>query len=268
MNAGDRDWLTLPQAECRNPSHAPEPQSPRRTRGTEPEPRSLRNAKYLTLQQLNPRVCGERGGADVSNPRSNNTVAIDSHALGTLNYIRASIEAAGAFAVPGIAGIAMGVVGVVATLVASISGLAAYWLEVWLIAALAAAASGVLFVARHSRQPAAGMLYRGPARKFVLSLCPSLLAGAVLTVVLWNEGLSSLIPGAWLVLYGCAVLSASMMTNAAMLRLVATMGGLFVVFGMAAFMMAPRWHNLLLGAGFGALHLVFGILIGRTERVD
>src|SRR5262250_1597960 len=106
-------------------------------------------------------------GLIVSNSRSNNTVAIDSHALGTLNYIRASIEAAGAYAVPGIAGIAMGVVGIVATLVASIPGLASYWLEIWLIAAMAAAAGGVLFIARHSRQPERGMLYRGPARKFV-----------------------------------------------------------------------------------------------------
>jgi hypothetical protein len=189
----------------------------------------------------------------VSNPRSNNTVAIDSHALGTLNYIRASIEAAGAFAVPGIAGIAMGVVGILATLLASLPGFAAHWLEIWLIAAVG---------------PAGGMLYRGPARKFVLSLCPSLLAGAVLTVVLRDEGLSSLIPGAWLVLYGCAVLSASMMTNAAIMRWIAMMGGLFVVCGIVAFQISPRWHNLALGLGFGALHLVFGILIGRIERVE
>ncbi len=204
----------------------------------------------------------------MSNSRSNNTVAIDSHALGTLNYSRASIEAAGAFAVPGIAGIAMGVVGVVATIVASIPALAAHWLQIWLLAAMAAAASGVLLIARHSRQPARGfMLYRGPARKFVLSLCPALLAGAVLTVVLWQEGLSSLIPGMWLVLYGCAVLSASMMTSAALLRLIAMMGGLFVVCGLIAFQVEPRWHNLTLGMGFGALHLFFGILIGRSDRV-
>ena len=37
--------------------------------------------------------------AAVCDMRSNNTVAIHSHALGTLNYIRASIEAAGACAV-------------------------------------------------------------------------------------------------------------------------------------------------------------------------
>jgi len=87
---------------------------------------TLRNAKYLTLQQQLHRVPHTTYGADVSNSRSNNTVAIDSHALGTLNYIRTSIEAAGTFAVPGIAGIAMGVVGVIATIVASIPGLTAH----------------------------------------------------------------------------------------------------------------------------------------------
>lgn len=201
----------------------------------------------------------------MSNSRSDNTVALDSHALGTLNYIRASIEAAGAFAVPGIAGIAMGAVGVLATVVASLSAFAAYWLEIWIFAAMAAAAIGVVLVAR---QPARGsMLYRGPARKFVLSLCPALLAGAVLTAVFWQEGLTSFIPGTWLLLYGCAVLSASMMTSAAMVRLIVLMGALFVVYGAIAFQIPIRWHNYTLGLGFGALHLLFGILIGRTDRV-
>jgi hypothetical protein len=198
--------------------------------------------------------------------RSDNTVALDSHALGTLNYIRASIEAAGSFAIPGIAGIAMGAVGVVATVLCSLPGLAARWFEIWLAAAVAALAVGVLLVAR---QPARGFtLYRGPARKFVLSLCPSLLAGAVLTAVLWQEGHSSLIPGTWLVLYGCAVLSASMMTIAAITRLIAIMGALFVLYGMVAFALPLRWHNFTLGMGFGVLHLIFGILIGRTERAE
>ena len=204
-------------------------------------------------------------GALVSNSRPDNTVAIDSHALGTLNYIRASIESAGAFAVPGIAGIAMGAAGICATIVASLPGLAGRWLEIWLMAAIGAAAMGVVLIAR---RPARLMLYRGPARKFVLSLCPALLAGAVLTGVFWQEGLTSLIPGTWLLLYGCAVLSASLMTSAAMMRLIVMMGGLFVVCGLVAFQLPPRWHNVTLGAGFGCLHLLFGILIGRTNRVE
>ena len=71
-----------------------------------------------------------------------------------------------------------------------------------------------------------------------------------------------------LLLYGCAVLSASMMTSAAMMRLIVMMGALFVVCGLVAFQLPPRWHNFALGLGFGSLHLLFGILIGRTDRVE
>jgi hypothetical protein len=199
--------------------------------------------------------------------RSNNTVAMDSHALGTLNYIRASIDAAGAFAVPGTAGIAMGAVGIVAAGIASIPALAGYWLLIWLAAATVGAGLGVVLVARH-RSGIGLPLYRGPARRFVLCLCPALLAGGVLTAVLFQAGEAHLIPGVWLLLYGCAVLSATLMTAPAMMRLVGAMGGLFVVCGAIAFEVSPRWHNVALGAGFGLLHLVFGFLIGRIDGVE
>jgi hypothetical protein len=196
--------------------------------------------------------------------RSNNTVAIDSHALGTLNYIRASIDAAGAFAVPGTAGIAMGAVGLAAAGVASIPALAGYWLIIWLAAATLGAGFGVVLVARH-RSGVGLPLYRGPARRFVLCLCPALLAGGVLTAVLWQAGDARLLPGVWLLLYGSAVLSAALMTAPAVMRLIGTMGGLFVVCGALAFEVSPHWHNVILGGGFGLLHLIFGFLIGRSD---
>ncbi len=199
--------------------------------------------------------------------RSNNTVAMDSHALGTLNYIRASIDAAGAFAVPGTAGVAMGVVGLVAAGIASIPALAGYWLVIWLAAATVGAGLGVILVARH-RSGIGLALYRGPARRFVLCLCPALLAGGVLTAVLFQAGEARLLPGAWLLLYGCAVLSATLMTAPAMMRLIGAMGGLFVICGAIAFEAPPRWHNAVLGVGFGLLHLIFGYLIGRIDGVE
>lgn len=199
--------------------------------------------------------------------RSNNTVAMDSHALGTLNYIRTSIEAAGAFAVPGTAGIAMGAVGLVAAGVASIPALSGSWLLIWLVAAAVGAGLGVVLVARH-RSGVGLPLYRGPARRFVLCLCPALLAGAMLTAVLLQIGEARLVPGVWLLLYGCAVLSATLMTATAMMRLVGAMGALFVVCGAIAFEVSPRWHNVILGGGFGLLHLVFGFLIGRIDDVE
>jgi hypothetical protein len=63
------------------------------------------------------------------------------------------------------------------------------------------------------------------------------------------------------------VLSATLMTAQAMMRLIGTMGALFVVCGAIAFEVAARWHNVLLGGGFGVLHLVFGFLIGRIDGV-
>jgi hypothetical protein len=197
--------------------------------------------------------------------RTNNTVALDRHALGTLNYIRASIDAAGTFAVPGTAGIAMGTAGVFAACLASIPWLSAYWVAIWLMAAVGAAAVGGKLIARQSARGEL-MLYRGPTRKFILCLCPALLAGAVLTVVLGQVGESRLIPGTWLLLYGCAVLSASLLTAASSARLLGCMGLLFVLFGTLAFEAPAHWHNVLLGLGFGALHLIFGVLIGRTSR--
>jgi hypothetical protein len=199
--------------------------------------------------------------------RSNNTVAMDSHALGTLNYIRASIDAAGAFAVPGTAGIAMGLVGLAAAGIASIPALAGYWLIIWLAAATIGAGLGVVLVARH-RSGVGLPLYRGPARRFVLCLCPALLAGGVLTAVLYQAGDARLLPGVWLLLYGCAVLSATLMTAPAMMRLIGTMGALFVVCAALAFEVSPGWHNVILGGGFGVLHLVFGSMIGRIDGVE
>ena len=189
---------------------------------------------------------------------------MDSHALGTLNYIRASIEAAGAFAVPGTAGIAMGAVGLAAAAVASLPVLSGHWIGIWLAAGVLASAIGIVLIAR--QRTGHGLpLYRGPARRFVLCLCPALLAGALLTGVLWRAGETRLIPGMWLLLYGSAVLSATLLTAPAMMRLIGVMGALFVLWGTVAFGLPARWHNLILAGGFGMLHLAFGLLIGRID---
>ena len=67
-----------------------------------------------------------------------NTVALDAHALGTLRYIRASIDAARLLAVPGSAGVAMGSVGLIAAVLAAQPVLASRWLDIWLGAGMAA----------------------------------------------------------------------------------------------------------------------------------
>jgi hypothetical protein len=97
-----------------------------------------------------------------------------------------------------------------------------------------------------------------PLRKFALSLSPSLVAGLVMTAVHWFGGNLHAIPGTWLLLYGCALLTASTVTT----RIIAVLGGLFVLLGLLTLLLPDELHIFMLGAGFGGLHILFGFLIG------
>jgi hypothetical protein len=191
--------------------------------------------------------------------------AIESRALGTLAYIRASIESSSSMHVPGMAGIVMGIIGVLAAIVVSLPRWAAHWLGIWLAAAVVALVLGGALVARQIAQRGHAR-YLGPVRKFLLCLCPALFAGAVLTVVFSTAGETHVIPGMWLLLYGCAVLSASTVTIAGIARLICIMGGLFVALGLMTFALPATAHTAMLGLGFGILHIIFGFLIGRLTH--
>jgi hypothetical protein len=155
-------------------------------------------------------------------------------------------------------------IGIAATLLSALPQLASQWLVVWIVAALAAGALGAALMARQATRNG-GLLY-APFRKFLLCLCPSLFAGAVVTFLLWQADLARYIPGTWLLLYGCAVIAASTATSSRNLRLIASMGGIFFLLGCAAYLAPASAHNFMLGTGFGALHLVFGVLIGRVNH--
>lgn len=194
-------------------------------------------------------------------------IPIESRALGTLAYIRSSIESSGSMAVPGMAGIVMGAIGILATIAASLPRGAPHWLAIWLVAAALALALGGAMMARETAHGGHAR-YLGPVRRFLLCLCPALLAGAALTFVLWRAAATGLIPGMWLLLYGCAVLSASTVTLARTMRLICVMGALFMLLGLLAFASPVSLHNLILGMGFGALHSLFGILVGQVSHGD
>ena len=187
------------------------------------------------------------------------TVNLDAHAIATLRYIRASMDAAARVAVPGSAGIAMGIVGFAAAALCLAPPVREHWHVVWLSAAPIAASAGVVLLAR----PASLLSFTArdtAGRKLALCLLPSLFAGAAMTVVLWSEDRMSAVPGTWLLLYGCALISASVPTTA----LVAWMGVCFVGLGIAALLAPFVPQMVLLGLGFGGLHILFGILIGRV----
>jgi hypothetical protein len=192
-------------------------------------------------------------------------IPIESRALGTLAFIRTSIESSGSMAVPGMAGIVMGAIGIMAAIFASFPFGAQHWLQVWLIAAAVAFVVGGAMMARETAQSGHAR-YLGPVRKFLLCLCPALLAGAVLTAVLFYAGVVKLIPGVWLLLYGCAVFSASTVTIPRTMRLICIMGVLFMFLGLLAFASPASTHTRILGAGFGLLHMIFGMLLGQVSH--
>jgi hypothetical protein len=192
---------------------------------------------------------------------SSNLVEIDSHAAATLRYIRSSMEAATAFTVPGAAGIAMGVVGLLATLLSVIPSLAVHWLNIWLAAAIIGAVNGGMLVIRPASIQRLA-LSGTPIRKFAICLAAPLFGGAVLTAVLSTHDALDVIPGTWLLLYGSALIAASVTTT----RAIGVMGASFMVLGLFAFLLPMKLQILALGAGFGGLHLMFGWWISRESH--
>lgn len=186
------------------------------------------------------------------------TVHLDLHAIATLRYIRASMDAAGSVAIPGSSGIAMGVIGSAAAALSLVPEFQSHWLAIWVVAGPIAAIVGGLLLAR-SGSIASFVATGTPGRKLALELLPSLFAGAVMTAVLWSAERTEFIPGTWLLLYGCALISASASTTA----IVAWMGSCFVGLAIVALLMSPTLQVIWLGLGFGGLHILFGILIGR-----
>jgi hypothetical protein len=195
--------------------------------------------------------------------RTAKTVQIDSHAAATLRYIRASMDAAASLNVPGSAAIAVGVVGVLATVTCFVPGLARHWLAIWLIAAPVAAGVGCPIVLRQFARAGAGLiLSRAPVQKLLLCWSPSLLAGAAMTAVHWSSGHLHAIPGTWLLLYGCALLGACAVTN----RTIGVLGGAFFAAGLLALLLPDRLQIFMLGACFGGLHIIFGLSMRRAAH--
>src|SRR5262249_10122740 len=145
---------------------------------------------------------------------------LESHAEDNLRFIRATMERATAFtAVPGWGGVAMGASALGAAAVSRFARTPAVWLGVWLAEACGAAAIGVAAMSIKARRVGVP-LYAGPARRFLLTLSPPLLAGALVTLALQRSGATTLLPGIWLLLYGTAAVTG----GAFAVRIVPVMG--------------------------------------------
>ena len=187
------------------------------------------------------------------------TVALHTRAMDNLRFIRETMERAGAFtAVPGWGGFATGVSALAATVFAARQSSAGAWLAIWLIEGVFAIALGAWTMKRKADSAQLPLL-SAPGRRFLLSFAPPLLVGALLTLVLYQAGLTRVIPGSWLLLYGTGVVTG----GAYSVRVVPIMGMCFMLVGAVALFCPFSWGTALLGVGFGGLHVVFGIIIAR-----
>jgi hypothetical protein len=179
--------------------------------------------------------------------------------MDNLSFIRSTMERATEFtAVPGWGGVAMGLTALAAASLAGTRTSLTEWLAVWLSASALALSIGGWSMALKARR-AGTSVFSYSGRRFVLSYVPPLAVGALLTLVLVRAGLYPALPGTWLLLYGTGVVTG----GAFSVRVVPIMGLCFMALGALALLAPSAWGNWLMAAGFGGLHIVFGLIIAR-----
>ena len=185
---------------------------------------------------------------------------IHAHAVADLRFIREAMARATEFtAVPGRGGIAMGITAIAAAVVSGPPDNSLRWVLIWFLEAAIAAAIALVTMTIKARRSGTPLSSAAPAYRFALAFVPPLVAGMVLTPVFATMDLSARLPGCWLLLYGTAAATG----GAFSVRIVPLMGVCFMTLGGVAFAAPAAWGHWLMAAGFGGLHIVFGVIIAR-----
>jgi len=191
-------------------------------------------------------------------PETEQPPALHERAMDNLRYIRETMERASAFTgISGWGDVAIGATALLAAFIAAQQSSFKGWLAVWIAEALVSLLIAGWSMDRKARAAQLPLL-SGPGRKVAFSLSPPILAGGLLTIVLYRAGLIDFIPGVWLLLYGTGVVTGGMFS----VPIIPLMGMCFMGLG-AATLFAPAFANWLMAAGFGGLHIVFGVIIAR-----
>lgn len=203
--------------------------------------------------------------------RASETPALHDRALQDLSFIRKTMEGAAAFTdVPGWGLVTGGVIALATAPLAARQPTPERWLAMWMAAALVAALLGSWMMFRKMRQRVGAnepLLVSPPARKFLLSFWPTILAGALITFALVDPFVPGIdarlsarvFPGLWLLLYGLGVTTA----GAYSIRAVPLMGLGFISLGAVALFVPVLHGDLMMALGFGALQIAFGVRIAR-----
>jgi hypothetical protein len=187
--------------------------------------------------------------------------ALHARAADNLRFIRDAMTRASAFtAIPGWGGVAIGVTALAAAAISGPPDNSPRWVLIWFGEAALAAIIALATMTLKARRGGTPLSTAAPAYRFALAYVPPLVAGMVLTPVFATLDLASRLPGCWLLLYGTALASGGVLT----VRIVPLMGLSFLALGTIAFAAPAPWGHVFLAAGFGGLHIVFGLLIARS----
>ena len=185
---------------------------------------------------------------------------IHAHALDNLRFIRDAMSRAAEFtAVPGWGGVALGVTAIATAIISGPPDGSPRWMLIWFAEASLAVAIGMVTMTLKARRIGAPLSSAAPAHRFALAFVPPLIAGVVLTAAFTAFGLTERLPACWLLLYGTAAVTGGAMS----VRAVPIMGICFMALGAAAFVAPAAWGHWLMAAGFGGLHMGFGLVIAR-----
>ena len=181
-------------------------------------------------------------------------------ALHDLRFIRETMESAGRFtAVPGAGMVLIGVTALVAAYLSQHFEVGTQsWLELWMAEAMVALAISAVSISRKASRSGQS-LWSGPAKKFITSFAPPLMAGALLTWMMFESAFGARIPAMWLLLYGTGVVTG----GAFSVGIVPVMGLCFFTLGGLAVFAPVSWSVWFLAVAFGVLHLIFGTLIAK-----
>ncbi len=186
--------------------------------------------------------------------------ALHERAMDNLRFIRETMERASSFtAVPGWGQVAIGITAIAASYIGALQAKPKLWLITWIAEALLSLVIAG-WAMRRKAAAAETPLMSGPFRKVAFSFTPPVMVGVLLTIILFKAGLTSAIPGMWLLLYGTAVVTG----GAFSVSIVPVMGVCFLILGAAALFSPPALGNFFMATGFGGLHIVFGALIARS----